>query len=227
MLRFIERNFFLIVQKIGLLFAIIAFTAVVVLGMVSYEKINTKLTDKIDTPDIKFAKYQNPISVESDKINQDLINNSIVNKNAKKDEFNRKFNQSVQTIISNLNQLPDELINKSGMQQEMKVKIKIKADPYNQELQLAYVESLAKLTKQLVNVGGDQVNVADFLRWHDQEFAKQVNEQTQGNILKMSGLKTERLTGFITLGMAGAALGIFIMFVMMLVMLRIELNTRK
>ncbi len=226
MLRFIERNFFLIVQKIGLLFAIIAFSAVVVLGMVSYEKINTKLSDKIDTPDIKFAKYQNPISLEADKISQDLSKNIVI-KNTEKDEFDRKFNQSVQKIISNLNQLPDELINKSGMQQEMRVKIRIKADPYNQELQLAYVESLAKLTKQLVNVGGDQVNVADFLRWHDQEFAKQVNEQTQGNILKMSGLKTEKLTGFITLGMAGAALGIFIMFVMMLVMLRIEQNTRK
>ena len=53
-----------------------------------------------------------------------------------------------------------------------------------------------------------------------------MDAQTQGNILKMSSLKNERMNGFVALGMAAAALGIFIMFVMMLVMLRIERNTR-
>jgi hypothetical protein len=43
----------------------------------------------------------------------------------------------------------------------------------------------------------------------------------------MGNLKTEQTTGYIALGMAFGALGIFIMFVMMLVMLRIEKNTRK
>jgi hypothetical protein len=83
------------------------------------------------------------------------------------------------------------------------------------------------LTKQLVNVGGDQVNIDEFLHWHDQEFAYQVNEQTQQNLMKMGTARTDQMTGFISLGMLGAALGFFIMFVMMLVMLRIERNTRR
>jgi len=65
------------------------------------------------------------------------------------------------------------------------------------------------------------------LHWHDQEFAYQVNEQTQQNLMKMGTARTDQMTGFISLGMLGAALGFFIMFVMMLVMLRIERNTRR
>ena len=43
----------------------------------------------------------------------------------------------------------------------------------------------------------------------------------------MGSLQAEKATGFAMLGAAAAALGIFIMFVMMLVMLRIERNTRQ
>jgi hypothetical protein len=43
----------------------------------------------------------------------------------------------------------------------------------------------------------------------------------------MGNLKTEQTTGYIALGMMFGTLGVFIMFVMMLVMLRIEKNTRK
>jgi hypothetical protein len=78
----------------------------------------------------------------------------------------------------------------------------------------------------MVNVGGEKTNVDEFIRWHDQEFVKQVNAQTQNNFLRMGSLKAEKATGFAMLVAAAAALGIFIMFVMMLVMLRIERNTR-
>ena len=223
MLRFIERNFFIVVQRIGLLFALIAFAAVIVLGMVSYEKINTRASDSINSPVIEFAKYQNPISVESASIQKEPINSQ----ERQQGKFGQEFNQHIQTIIVNLQALPDDVINKTDMQDKIGILVKIKSSSYTPKLQLAYAASLAKLTKQVVNVGGDQVNIDDFLRWHDQEFAKQVDAQTQGNIVRMGALKSERMTGFIALGMAATALGIFIMFVMMLVMLRIEQNTRK
>ena len=47
------------------------------------------------------------------------------------------------------------------------------------------------------------------------------------NLLKMNSIKAQKAVGFITLNMAAAALGAFIMFVMMLAMLRIEQNTRQ
>ncbi len=222
MLNFIERNFFVIVQRLGLLFALLAFAATVVLGIVSYEKISLTATDRIKAPVIEYSKYQNPISVatpQERKVEQPKAQPVL-------DTFERDFDQAIVQIVDSLNTLGDDVINKADMQNRVKILVKIKSNPYPQSLQLAYAQSLAKLTKQLVNVGGDEINVDRFFSWHDKEFAQQVDAQTQGNILKMSSLKNERMNGFVALGMAAAALGIFIMFVMMLVMLRIERNTR-
>jgi hypothetical protein len=79
----------------------------------------------------------------------------------------------------------------------------------------------------MVNVGGAEINVDEFIKWHHKEFATQVNNQNKNNLLKMGNLRTEQTTGYIALGMTFGTLGVFIMFVMMLVMLRIEKNTRK
>ncbi|TEU27928.1 MAG: hypothetical protein E3I13_00220, partial [Gammaproteobacteria bacterium] len=86
MLRAIEKNFFKIVQRLGLLFAILSFAAVVVLGVTSYQKINTKVSDQIDTPVINFADYQNPISAQEAKITTDLKENNA---------FNQAFDEQV------------------------------------------------------------------------------------------------------------------------------------
>ena len=122
--------------------------------------------------------------------------------------------------------LPHQTVESSDAQFQTKVMIKIKSNVYVPALKLSYVKSLSKLTRQLVNVGGNQVNIDEFLHWYDQEFARQVELQTQQNLIKMGTAKSDQMTGFISLAMMGAALGFFIMFVMMLAMLRIEKNTR-
>jgi hypothetical protein len=218
MLRSIEKNFFKIVQRLGLLFAILSFAAVVILGITSYQKINIEATDQIDTPVIHFADYQNPISAQEVEITTDLKENDV---------FNQEFDAQVADIVAALDTLPDTSIDKTDLAQKVKILVKIKSNDYPKNLQLTYAKSLAKLTKQMVNVGGEKTNVDEFIRWHDQEFVKQVNGQTQNNFLRMGSLKAEKATGFAMLAAAAAALGIFIMFVMMLVMLRIERNTRQ
>jgi len=218
MLRSIEKNFFKIVQRLGLLFAMLAFVAVIFLGVTSYQKINIEANDQIDTPVINFADYQNPISAQEAKISADLKEN---------DTFNKEFDTQVADIVAALETMPDTSIDKTDLAQKVKILVKIKSNGYPQNLQLAYAKSLAKLTKQMVIVGGEKTNVDEFVKWHEQEFAKQVNTQTQNNFLSMGSLKAEKATGYAMLGAAAAALGIFIMFVMMLVMLRIERNTRQ
>ncbi|MBT3277717.1 hypothetical protein [Candidatus Thioglobus sp.] len=225
MFKFIENNFFLIVHRIGFLFALISLALIVFLGVFSYEKLSSRATDEISAPSIELAKYQNPISlqVETEKASQAV---SVVEDDSQV-VFNQKFDTQIEQIITNLQALPNEVLDENDLQFQIKVMIKIKSNAYSPELKLSYVESLSRLTKQLVNVGGDQVNIDEFLHWHDQEFAYQVNEQTQQNLMKMGTARTDQMTGFISLGMLGAALGFFIMFVMMLVMLRIERNTRR
>lgn len=224
MLKFIEKNFFIIVQRIGLLFALISLIAVVVLGVISYEKINTQVNGKIENPVVDFNQYQNSRALIGN------ITHLEVNQSLKQDEqnsFTREFDEYTQQIISHLQQLPNEVINKTDMQYRIKILLRIKSNPYTKTLKLAYVQSLAKLIKQALNTENSQINIEDLLHWHEQMFAQQVKQQTQGNLLKMGTVKTQQMIGFIALGMSAVALGIFIMFVMMLAMLRIEQNTRK
>ena len=225
MFKFIETNFFLIVHRIGFLFALISLALIVFLGMFSYEKISSRATDEISAPSIELAKYQNPISLQ---VKPEKASPAVgVVEDDSQVIFNQRFDAQIEQIITNLQALPNEALDKNNLQFQIKVMIKIKSNAYSPELKLSYVESLSRLTKQLVNVGGAQVNIDEFLHWHDQEFAYQVNEQTQKNLMKMGTARTDQMTGLISLGLLGAALGFFIMFVMMLVMLRIERNTRR
>lgn len=222
MLKFLEKNFFMIVQRIGLLFALIAFAAVVIFGLVSYEKLNAEISDKINTPIINFSQYQNPINI------QPLSTDNIVTATFNTGDIDTPiFNTHLNTIVDNLKLLPDSVVSKVNLRDRVEILLKIKTNIYSKELQLAYVASLAELTPQLINTSNHQIDIDDFLKWHDQEFSTQVNLQTQTNLLKMNSVKAQKATGFITLNMAAAALGAFIMFVMMLAMLRIEQNTRK
>ncbi len=225
MLKSIEKNFFVIVQRLGIFFALIAFILVITLGFVSYDKINNQTNAQSNIPVIEFAKYQNPISAQTKDKDQGLDTK-------KEDKFNKEFDAYIEKIATNLEKLPEKVIDKTDLRQNVKILVKIKSNPYSQELQLAYAKSLAKLTKQMVNVSGSQVNVDDFIKWHDQEFAKQVDENKNLNIqqyllFKLTSMTIQETIGFAVLGITAVMLGFFIMFVMMLAMLRIEKNTRK
>ena len=222
MLKFLEKNFFMIVQRIGLLFALIAFAAVVIFGLVSYEKLNAEISDKINTPIINFSQYLNPINT------QPLSTNKKVAATFNTGDIDTPiFNTHLNTIVDNLKLLPDSVVSKVNLRDRVEILLKIKTNTYSKELQLAYVASLAELTPQLLNTSNHQTDIDDFLKWHDHQFSTQVNLQTQRNLLKMNSIKAQKAVGFITLNMAAAALGAFIMFVMMLAMLRIEQNTRQ
>ncbi len=223
MLRFIEKNFFIIVQRIGLLFALVSLIVVIMLGVISYEKINTQVGDKMESLMVDFDQYQNSRALTNTKTYLDT--NQLL-KQDKQNSFAREFDKYIQQIISHLQRLSDEVIDKIDIHR-IKNLLRIKSNPYTKTLQLAYVQSLEKFTKRALDTKNKQINIGNLLIWHDQMFAQQVNQQAQGNLLKMGTVKTQKMIGFIALGMAAAVLGIFIMFVMMLAMLRIEQNTRK
>ena len=70
MLRSIEKSFFKIVQRLGLLLAILSFIAVLVLGFISYQKISLEANDQTNIPMIYFSDYQNPIALSQRKQNK-------------------------------------------------------------------------------------------------------------------------------------------------------------
>jgi heme/copper-type cytochrome/quinol oxidase subunit 2 len=219
-----EKSFFYIVGKLGFLFALISLIIIIFLGLFSYERINDIATDKIINPVIELSKYQNPIGVNIKPKPVDISPKKP--KLQDKLNFTKTFNAQINRIISNFKSLPKNTLSQADLQFKIKAMIEINVNTYSQTLKLNYVKSLEILTKQLVNVG-DKVDINDFLHWYDKEFEQQVQHQTQQNLLKVSTAKIDQMAVFMALGMVAIALGFFIMFVMMLAMLRIEKNTRK
>ncbi len=220
MLKMIENGFFIIVQKLGFLVALMSLVLIVFLSIFAYEKINSQAMDLINKPVIKLADYQNPISLKS---NIELPNAEFKAQSA----VSKAFDEQIDLIMAIFQTLPESVVSQTDLQVNIKVMIKIKANAYPPKLKLYYVQSLAKLARQLVNVGGNQININEFLQWHDQAFAYQINQQTQQNLMKIGSVKSDQLTGMIALAVAMATFGFFIMCVMALVMLRIEKNTRR
>jgi|ETNmetMinimDraft_8_1059916.scaffolds.fasta_scaffold18730_3 hypothetical protein len=225
MFRFIERNVLILLQWIGLSLAIVLFIAVIALGYISFNKINTTSIDKIDSPIIEFSNYKNFSNLATIDLEND-IKVEAIEKDATKSDFDKKFNQLIAKISTSLEKLPDDVINKDDIQNKVEVLVKIKSNPYSQELQLAYAASLEKLTKQMEKID-TPINVDDFIKWHDQEFAFQVNSQKQKNAMRMRATTDNKINGYIALGLASLCLVIFMMLVMMFVLLRIERNTNN
>jgi hypothetical protein len=224
MIRFIEKNVLILLQWVGLFFAVLLFIVVIGLGYYSFEKINTTFVNNIKAPVIEFSSYQNSSSTDVVNLETDIKIKDRENI-VEKSDFDNRFNKIIAKISSTLKRLPDDVIDKDDLTSKVEVLVKIKSNPYPQELQLAYASSLEELTQQMVNIN-DHVNVDEFIKWHDQEFAFQVNSQTQQNALKMSAIKDSRINGFVALGLASVCLVIFMMFVMMFVLLKIEKNTK-
>ncbi|CAB9539299.1 hypothetical protein [uncultured Gammaproteobacteria bacterium] len=209
MLRFIEKSFLKITQVVGLLFAIIVLVTAITIG---YNKINIKV-DKVEVPRIKLADYQKIMRTQEIKIGKNLDSNQY---------FNQEFDTYIDDIVSSLGSLPDSVISKTDLRQKVKISTRDKLSQHPQAFQLAYVKSLAKLTRQIANVGG-KINMDNFVNWHDQAFFQKMQTKDARNFLQIGSLKIEKSAYFAI----WRALAMFAMLVIMLAVLRIEKNTRN
>lgn len=223
MLTSIEKVFLKIAQYLGVLFAIIAFSAVVLLGYGAYHKFNLSDNAPSNLPSVDLSYYQSSKKIQAQKISYDLDKN---------DRFNHAFNRHVEDIETSLDNLPDSVVEKADLGQKVRVLVKINSDGYSQDIKLAYAQSLSQLLQQLVEQNPSEININELIQWHDQSFSKQVDEQQQSAIQKnlfvqLSTLEAQDGIRVMFIFAAALALGFFIMFVMMLAMLRIERNTRQ
>lgn len=210
MFRLIERSFLKITQIIVLLFATIV---LVVAVMVSYNKVDIKTKGTVDVPVVKFADYQKFIRTQEEEISQNFKDNQ---------NFDKTYNIYIDDIVATLEGLSDNVVGKTDLKQTVKISSKVKLTPHPQSIQLAYLESLAKLTNQVAIVGA-KVNIYELIKWHDQSFFQQVQEKDQRNFLQIGSVRIEKNV----YPAMWESLTIFIMLVIMLAVLRIEQNTRK
>jgi hypothetical protein len=184
MFRFIEKSFLKITQILGLLFATIVLVVAVI---VSYNKIDVKADDKIDTPVVKFADYQKLIRNQKAKISKNLDNNQ---------RFDKTFNAYIDDIVSALSGLSDNVIDKTDLKQKVKISSKVKLSQYPQSVSVAYVKSLAKLTNQVAIVDV-KVNMDELVNWHDQSFFQQIKEKDKRNFTTGVSILSSALTSIL------------------------------
>ncbi len=213
MYRFIEKNFFGLAKLIAFIVAIGSVVAIVMSGLMAFEKLQTTNNVRISTPIIDYQEYKNGALVIENKAEPGI--------------FAKSIEEETDEIIKNLGTLSDEIINKDNMKTKVKVLLKLKTEKYPENIQLAYISSLNRLIKQLVADANDNTNVDEFLSWHDLQFAKSYDDQIDIQKTEQKRIDQIHTEGKELIILTIAGLGFFALFIMMLVLFRIEHNTRS
>jgi len=213
MYRFFEKNFFGLAKLIAFLVAIGSLVAIVMSGLMAFEKLQVTNNVRISTPIIDYQEYKNGALVIENKAEPGI--------------FAKSIEEETDEIIKNLGTLSDEIINKDNMKTKVKVLLKLKTEKYPENIQLAYISSLNRLIKQLVADANDNTNVDEFLSWHDLQFAKSYDDQIDIQKNEQKRIDQIHTEGKELIILTIAGLGFFALFIMMLVLFRIEHNTRS
>jgi hypothetical protein len=213
MYRFIEKNFFGLAKLIAFIVAIGSVVAIVMSGLMAFEKLQVTNNVRISTPIIDYQEYKNGALVIENKAEPGI--------------FAKSIEEETDEIIKNLGTLSDEIINKDNMKTKVKVLLKLKTEKYPENIQLAYISSLNRLIKQLVADANDNTNVDEFLSWHDLQFAKSYDDQIDIQKNEQKRIDQIHTEGKELIILTIAGLGFFALFIMMLVLFRIEHNTRS
>jgi hypothetical protein len=213
MYRFIEKNFFGVAKLIAFIVAIGSIVAIVMSGLMAFEKLQATNNVRISTPIIDYQEYKNGALVIENKAEPGI--------------FAKSIEEETDEIIKNLGTLSDEIINKDNMKTKVKVLLKLKTEKYPENIQLAYISSLNRLIKQLVADANDNTNVDEFLSWHDLQFAKSYDDQIDIQKTEQKRIDQIHTEGKELIILTIAGLGFFALFIMMLVLFRIEHNTRS
>lgn len=213
MYRFIEKNFFGLAKLIAFVVAIGSVVAIVMSGLMAFEKLQVTNNVRISTPIIDYQEYKNGALVIENKAEPGI--------------FAKSIEEETDEIIKNLGTLSDEIINKDNMKTKVKVLLKLKTEKYPENIQLAYISSLNRLIKQLVADANDNTNVDEFLSWHDLQFAKSYDDQIDIQKTEQKRIDQIHTEGKELIILTIAGLGFFALFIMMLVLFRIEHNTRS
>jgi hypothetical protein len=213
MYRFFEKNFFGLAKLIAFIVAIGSIVAIVMSGLMAFEKLQVTNNVRISTPIIDYQEYKNGALVIENKAEPGI--------------FAKSIEEETDEIIKNLGTLSDEIINKDNMKTKVKVLLKLKTEKYPENIQLAYISSLNRLIKQLVADANDNTNVDEFLSWHDLQFAKSYDDQIDIQKTEQKRIDQIHTEGKELIILTIAGLGFFALFIMMLVLFRIEHNTRS
>ncbi len=229
-----ERKFFWIVRLVGLLIASASLLVVLVSGYMSFDQYTTTANEAVAPPKVELSKYKAVMAEEI--INENLDGEeSVENNNTpstnENDPLQKEYDAKFNSILSSLNgYATKEGVNQSTVSEEgLRNYISEQMSDYYNDIQILYITQLAQeselLLKSVIDV--NPIEWSNFVEWFTLDFKTQwANEQERIQMERMAASqeKEEALT---TLAFTGGGLIVFMFFTMILVLLRIEINTRK
>lgn len=238
----LEIVFFKFVRWIGLVGATLVITISIILAMVTYSKYSTSVDDDIVNPEVSFSQYNDIINkqAEADKASKSKVVESddkkIVSKpETKIDELTEKMNQYHSEVYSLLSQsakiAQNQELSEIGLENYL---YKSYIDYPNNDLKIRFMSELKEAssdflnnTKEIKKSNSNKfISEIEFITWFTTEFNTQVNDEVQRIEAEEEQVLLNKMSATANLPIIGALFGIFLLLVLVLVLLKIERNTR-
>jgi hypothetical protein len=236
----LDKAFFGIVRRFGLLIAFLALTATVgalAWGIMLYR---TPVHSEIAKPRLDYQKFKEslrpaPANQENAQVSSE---GATAQTNTFKTPFEKQFERFVQQIIANGNRYlaPEYSMREDRVRSSCKeMTDRFPADQHD-TLALSLMEQFAKATAALADDPSNKSNVADasekgkrwetFTAWIATELQTQLEAENARVRTEEAKAVADKAQAIQLAGAAGTAFVVFIFFTLMLVLIAIERNTR-
>lgn len=231
-----ESKFFKIVRWISLSFATLAIVVIVLGALKAASEISSSADTIVKEPKMMFSDIQKEVQEESPEVDSPETTadmNYVEGAKTEETEFDKNFNKDFEIIKNNLikyTQITEQQeVNEDGLRKYMINNI----SDYNEDLQMSYTKQLAGQTNVLVNYGTTQKNNnakalgwPQFVEGFTKQYRTKIADEHDRIESEQAAAMMDKASALITIYAIGAAALVFMFFTMMLVLLRIESNTR-
>lgn len=231
-----ERNFFWIVRLFGLLIASISLLVVLVSGYLAFDQYTATANETATPPKVELSKYKELVadnitreSLASERVAENA--NSATSSTKESDPLQDEIKDKFEAIVSNLNKyaakqaVSQDMVNEKGLANYLSEQ----TSGFDESTQILYIRQLAQESEKLSKSAIEEkaIEWTQFLEWFTSEFKAQLAGEQERIQLERMTASQEKAEASITLAFAGGAMLVFMFFTMILVLLRIEINTRK
>jgi hypothetical protein len=245
-----EQRFFSIVRGFGLIVTAAALIGACVLGIMALKQATSSADETVRKPTASYADYQRVLdkNAQANTASGAGGDTTLQRKEAEAAranaelELEHRLQPHLDVIMASLNSYatavdvpkPDAQHVKDFIRQ---MQTQITTATNNDALGWGYVEGLEKSTKELAADAGRiakmdagdarRVRWDQFLQWYYNAYVNQINLEERRIQGERSNAELQKAGALVQLYLAAGAFGVFVMATILLVLLRIERNTRQ
>ena len=222
-----EKIFLTFVRWVGLAVTSIALIVVIGGGIAAYQEY-CGIQGDAQAPEVEFSNFKtfkNFVPEAKDTV-------ALVKK---QDAFYATFDEHYGMILENITAYANSVNQPSVNAQEFEKYLFNLVSKYDYDIKTSYIKQLSVQTKNLAEYGEEihdgatvkTIEWTNFLNWFSQDFDTQLREELNKRATAKSTLVTIEASLFTTLIMVGVTFVAFMFFILTVLLLKIEANTRK